>query len=327
MRGLFSSLFLFAVAIGACQLVAGIDDRTVADVPTEDSGPIDSGGVDAITSCRHAYLPEAGTSSDGVDVPSAVYSLNLSFAAEDDAGFDLDGVCSDRDATTSSCAPVCDAGVADDLEGRDNAAGTILANINAITASLGAVPHDTNHRFRLLIRLSNYNGTDEDPSVRVGRRYRSHGIAPVSLDAAVTPTKDGQDVWTVTADSLVGTDVARATVGGFVTQGRLAARLDSLVVPYGAPGFFSANSAGHIEIALARVALVLPMPHSSVSARGGVIVGAWSATEIMRAVSTLREPDGGPFLCGDAGYFPYLKGIVCANADLSLGASPCEALS
>jgi hypothetical protein len=319
---------VLVLAAGACQLIAGIDDRSLAErAAMPDAAPV----PDAAPGCRHAFPPDAADAARGPGGgDERVFALELSFARGVDAGFDLDGVCSDGTPAGNGCTQPCDAGIPDDPEGRDNSASTVLGPNSLVgLALLSGGDAGPNDRFRTLLRLTNYDGTDEDSDVTV-ELYRSHGIAPLSGDAAIHPARDGNDVWTITDDSRVpGVTTARTVSGGIVSDRRLVAYSfpGAVTIAFGGPAFSAVTSAGYIEISLehAIVSLALPRPGEIVT--HGTLTGQWRLDDVFRSIAAIREPETDHYLCGDAGFYPILRSLVCHAADLATAGGRCDALS
>lgn len=331
-RGLIGVLLASAAA---CQLVAGIDGREVA--PVLDAGPVDR--------CNHAYAPEGGASSSDPDgTQSVVLALDLTFSTKVEAdgqtlGFDLDGVCSDGTGATTSCRR-CETFDQDDPQGRDNAAGGVLRKppFNLLLAQ-GDASAEPNLRFRLLARIESWNGTDQDPAVKVAF-FRSHGAEPVNEADAAAPTKLGEDTWSVTSDSVVpGIDAAAGqapallVVDGAVVDGRLVARVgdestNGLPIDFGGSLFAkSSDSRTRIDLRNAIVAIPIPRPGENV-ATGGVIAGRWNVDALLKTLLHLRIASFGAICV----FLPQAREAVCKEADISTFArvrpdQPCDALS
>lgn len=329
LRRLALALFACAFAAGACQLIAGIDDRELASSP--DSAPQDSATDGQPAPCQHAYPPTTASGPDDpVSVATAVYALKLTVSRRPDAGFDIDHVCTTPDPSTRSCTPVCSKIAVDDPEGRDNNAAVILSTFNPTRTSIDSVDGGENNRFRLLLQLSEYNGKAEDPRVKV-EIFRSHGIAPVSPDAEVPPANDGNDTWTVTQDSYSLPNAAAVTTTGIVTGGRLFVTLDELDIAFGAAQFFDSGPAGHIRMKLEQVTISLPVPREDqLQATGGIVSGVWPVRQLLPALSSIRSPYRDDlYLCGADGGdrlgYELVRIAVCEAADL--GAGTCDRVS
>jgi hypothetical protein len=321
-----------------------------------DAGPPDAeaGALDGAV-CLHAAPPERPTSADGPSIPSQVFALDAIRFFDDDAdagappplvGLDLDHTCTCPEP--GSCVPPADAGAltCDLPDGRDNAAGPLLALFS--TLANGSGPERTVRQiqaglFDILVSIQGWNGAPDDPSVIVGVQL-SNGIEGVENDAGTRPLADGTDVWTVNPGSvlggsdLVGRDCrtlaipcipARADTDAYVRGGVLVAHLD---VPLPIQG-----SSGLLAIDLSSATLTARITPSGSSFRlTGEIAGRWPADKLLGTFARLPNPTDGRALCStDAGLDIYalVKRNVCTGLDLASNPTAdhtgarCDALS
>jgi hypothetical protein len=320
-----------------------------------DAGSAEGGAPDAAV-CVHAGPPAPPTAEDGPSLATQVFAVDaIRFFDGEDAGegappplvgLDLDRTCTCPGP--GSCVPPGDAGAeACDLsDGRDNAAGPLLALFSNLAKGSGPERTVTQIRaglFDILVSVQGWNGRPDDPAVIVGVQI-SNGIQGVEADAGTVPKLDGTDVWTVTPASvlggsdLVGRDCrtlnlpcipVRADTAAYVSGGVLVAHLD---VPMPIEG-----SRALLEIDFSSATLTARITPSGSSFRlTGEIAGRWAADKLLDTFAHLPNPTDGRALCStDAGLELYglVKQNVCTGLDLAATpaadrtGAPCDALS
>lgn len=309
-----------------------------------DVGPPGDGGGDGDT-CAHARVPaRTGREDDGGAPPGdlifAVNSIDFDVDAggKDLVGYDLDDVCTcPGQPSCKNAKPTCD-----DSHGRDNGGGALFASFSSLSDAFKA--DAVNLRFQdgtmsLLVRVRNYNGTANDPQVETAV-FLSNGTE--GSEDGGTPTKpnfDGNDVWTVEPKSLLGgiappyiPDPDNVDTSSYVVSGKLVASISRALISFAAaPGGASSLTA--------ELSGVLVTGDLGSDGKGGfslsnlLLAGRWPTRRFLTALATVRNPIGNEFLCGDSGVYASVKGLMCANRDITAlpqgdnTNAPCDALS
>lgn len=332
-----AALALAIVAVVAVACGPGDLGDLTAGRPDAGSADADAGAPDAEV-CIHAGPPGRPTTGDGPSILAQVFALDAIRFFDDDAGagappllvgLDLDRTCTCPEP--ESCVPPGDGGArtCDLSDGRDNAAGPLLALFS--TLAKGSGPERTLRQIReglfdTLVSVQGWNGMPDDPSVIVGVQL-SNGIEGVENDAGTMPLLDGTDVWTVDPGSvlggsdLVGKDCrtlpipcipARTDTAAYVSGGVLVAHLE---VPLPIEG-----SSGLLSIDFSSATLTARITPSGSSFRlTGEIAGRWSADKLLGTFARLPNPTDGRALCtSDAGQEIYalVKENVCMGLDI-----------
>ena len=318
--------------------------------------------VDAadVAVCTHASAPERPNTPDGPSRPSIVFAFDgvrFDNGAEDSGlprpeGLDLDRscTCADPKLEPESCVPP-DSGAprpCDGVDGRDNAAGPLLAAASASGNAFGTAAFQTQVRsgaFNLITTVSSWNGLPDDPSVIVGLQL-SGGLEGSQTDAGRgRPRFDGTDVWTVTPGSvlggadLVGKDcrnvitsciAAKSDTNAYVSGGVLVAHLD-VALP-----IVTNNSSFTIECVAATVTARL-VPTANGYRSTGEIDGRWPIDRLLPSLARIPNPitPGRPLCATDSGLELYglIKKNACEGVDLTANPSldrtgaPCDAIS
>ncbi len=346
------ALFVAAAATGALAHGCSIYDSTLLVAASGDAAAIDGssdattdasdGGAEAAGWCGVQPPPPTDASDGTQDITFTVALHVLDFGAVPDAGvnpmlgYDLDGVCTCPGA--GSCVPyMSGSNVCDEPMGRDNSTDQLL---NALASQAGdtfnqdAINNNLNlGYYGLLVRVTKYNGGQNDPQVSVAI-FVSDGTRPDDGGAEpVTPVWDGTDVWTLDEGSVVtgGGDAGTAfprfvDPNAYVSNGTLVASVNFPLTLGGG------SSIGLVTINLQGgfVTATIAPSQGSYELQNGQLVGRWPTGEMLSAISVLSI-DGTP-LCPDTALFQYVKGLVCAAADVTSSttadaSAPCSALS
>lgn len=333
-----------AVALGAlgafvgCQILANIEDRSHAaplDATVEAAPPLAEAGSDGGALCDPVVPP----SRPG---PSATEPrLELSFAVDaitldaPDAGYDLDNACTCKDgpADPGSCVsptPRCDG-----PRGLDNALASVIQT--ALGGSFATA--NTNMRIRngeidVLLRLADYNGSENDEAVNVAL-FASNGTAGATAeaDAGPPPRFDGTDTWTVDPESLFDSDAGLD--GGIAKFGTSDAYVRS-------SSFVARSSIAYLglgdlvlRIAGATITGDIDLAAHPYRIHNGRISGRINADELLVSLSHINLGSislcpGGP----DAGgVYERARSTVCAARDIASDpgrdgkGDPCSAIS
>lgn len=346
-----------AAAAGAC----AVYDKSLLEplpVATEaggggDAAPEASPELDA--GCALATAPPKPSAPDGPDVATlvlAVDSLRLDDDATVDAGgdplpegLDLDGVCTCPGP--ESCTPpaqlssTAQKARCDGDGGRDNAAGRLFATFAGLSPTFRATRLRESIRrggATILLVLSHYNGTRNDPSVTVSA-FLSPGIEDLRADGgAAVPRFDGTDRWTVSPASLIGGETLLgvdcdtqptclplyADRDAYVNDGALVARLD---FPVGVTEGFV------LLIQSATVVGTLAGSGATTTLTKAQAAGRVSTKSILVGLGTLQDPFSSGYMCKNNPTYLNVKKTICASADVAADpradrtAAPCDALA
>lgn len=275
------------------------------------------------TGCARAAIDAAvpkrqdGTGGD-IDIVLAVQSITLGDARRD-FGYDLDGVC------TESCVPrVPDGGTADGDEGRDNAAGSIIAGLGIDPA---AFANDSFARGSLgiLARIRNYNGEANDDEIAFSL-YRSTGV-PSGKPRFDDPNQEWKLDPTDLKNGAGGDLTAINESTGFVRDHVfIVDGLDTSKIPFNSDSdilLHNVSFTGRLELSDGR--------WNAVDAIG---VGRWGLTDALQTIAHVKDPnDENQRLCHNPLLFGLARGLACKAADLTLKRSDdargvtCNALS
>jgi hypothetical protein len=326
----------------AIAIACGPGDLTDLTAGRRDSGAGTADAADAAI-CTHASPPARPTAPDAPNTPPLVFAFDsIRFDTTEDAdastpkpqGLDLDTTCTcpEKQLERESCVPP-DSGMkrsCDGIDGRDNAAGPLLAA--AATAGKGVGPAAFQDQirtgaFNVIGTVSGWNGLPDDPSIIVGLQL-SGGTEGSQTDAGRTqPNLDGTDVWTVTPDSVLG---GSALVGkdcrseaciavkvdpmAYVSGGILVAHLD-LALP-----IITRNSSFTLEFAAATITARI-VQDGPVKRVIGEIDGRWPIERLLPSIAKLPNPliDGTSLCATDAGLEIYqvIKRSACDGVDLT----------
>jgi len=313
-------LLVACFALGSCQLIASLEDRTVG---VADTGPLklDDAGSD-VDPCTQADFPPRPPGAAGPDTTSIVFALrSVDFGFDGGTtgsyGFNLDHVCTCPGS--GSCVPagnllkVCDV-----AKGIDNNGDLIFQKTSAFFGEA-----QLNTAFELgisggLVRIDNYNGQRVDTEVRVA--------ILASLGFEGTPKKpawDGTDRWIVDTHSLVGGQLsadggvvaAFADETAWVTNNTVVTSLDFPVtfgtgVPTSTP----------VTVELTGGVIVATLGTNGQGRRtlSGTIAGRWLLKKMLTSFAVVQDPlDSTQHLCGDDPLYQTLKQIMCESADIA----------
>jgi hypothetical protein len=295
-----------------CTIVNGLT------VPV-DAGPaaaVDAAPADAAKDggdgCNHALPPPPPppTTVDGADIaPVVVVARQILLSTAMGAvpvGYDLDGVCT-TDQATETC--IGDKPHVDGPGGIDNNGGDLFNLVKTKT--------DVEQRINdgiavgkttLLFRLSNYNGTPNDPNIILSV-YASPGLLDGS-GQSITPTFVESEAWALDESQFtaLSPDLPTTTSTGYVSNGVVVAFLASTSI--GLSSSFSVNLKSAVLTA------ELDLTGAKPIMKGGIIAGRWAASDLLRVISRQRTSDGGKALCDDALNYGVAKAVICADLDI-----------
>ena len=358
--GLAAGGLVAGVALVACQVIAGLElprfvdlDGATGDATTPEAGA----SLPLECDPRVPPNPRRGTGT-GPDLHFAIEFLDFGFdydagtgivretgrlcvgrldsGAELDPAVDLDGV--------QTCAPLADGGAqggscrAPREEACDPAGGGDNMGLGIASLAFGDQPNaasDPNRvardgRANLMLRVSNYNGQEDDAEVSVGL-VQVLGLAAggklAPADAGLHPAFDGTDEWVADERSIpseqqpvVRTDLA------YVASGVLVARFKNASVSFGGSG--SDLQADEVVV----TGRVVRDAAGQVKRLDRGRIAARLPKETLWRYATGRSLSGDT-VCSSAVTRKFALDLVCGSLDLPSGASsfapeaPCEAVS
>jgi hypothetical protein len=189
-------------------------------------------------------------------------------------------------------------------------------------------------QWSLLLRVSEWNGGEEDGSVMVSL-YSTPGFQPpveggTSSTASgaggaepASPAWEGSDTWAIDGRSLAETgniDAPAFQASGYVSGGTIVADLG---------GDFYVGTA-RIPVQIASGRLIAPLvvdDDDTASVRGAIFGGRWPVRDFLTALGALVI-DGEPF-CNQGSFFDNVAQRACRLVDVSVdqGISDCDSLS
>lgn len=360
------SLPLFFTAIvaaggfgsAACAAVFGFErlseegaEAGSAETSTDASEP----PVEAGPQCTDLGIPERPTVADaGTDAPGNVHMAIklLDFGIDKAAapvGFNLDRTCSPTIAQSSCTSAIDEAtfekyGKDKDERGLDNAGFGLLGYLSYLGSAFA--PASINERltageFGAVLRVANWNGTNEDDDVIV-EIFPAIGVWQDVDSGAPTPggkpAFDATDYWMRDRRFQNVVDASRIkSASAWVTGGRLVASFQSVTLPVTVPDDKKPLDVIILE-AYATGMLVQDGPSWKLSQ--GVLGGRWRTADILSQVRTIYVKDTAglknAYLC-DPGLantvYNAVKKEVCDGRDLRSTSRddskglPCDAFS
>lgn len=272
--------------------------------------------------------PPSGAKS-GPELLGAMSSLR--FLDRGDAGtlgYDLDGLCTTSSLDTRACT---NAKAVDqtDLQGRciDNAAGAILGNLYPPSADERLLESLRHGRNGVLIRVSDWDGTPNDSSVKVAL-FNVVGVEG-DQDGGAPATFKGQDRFIIDKDSVYNEeDVVPKFVApaAYVAEGVLVAPLDTFVFRIEVPNAQGTASVVFIPLSAATfIGAIARVGASGLRMNAAQLVGRLPVVQLFKQISGIG-------VCRDSRDFEGIKAQTCAALDLPLDpaarrSAPCDALS
>ncbi len=259
-------------------------------------------------------------------------------------GFDVDGVCTciGTPPGPESCKPGPTAkSHCDDPGGIDNQGEQLIVAFAAYNGFFDQAfinQRLANGYYGALIRIRNYNGLPNDAQVEVSV-YSSNGTQGIQFGSPSFPIGDGNDVWTIDPNSLLGgiipdggDPIPRDAVdpNAYVTNGTLVANLN---VPLSVG---AGNGEGTVTVDLSGSVVTGKLVASGNSFRidKGLMAGRWSARKMLTGLKVLYDPlDTTQHLCGTDPVYQGLRQVVCKYPDVTSNVqedgknAPCDAIS
>ncbi|MCC7536945.1 MAG: hypothetical protein IT379_12065 [Deltaproteobacteria bacterium] len=290
---------------------------------------------DAGSGCMPRRPPERPVLADGPSMPVRWYALrDLRFGvgvAWREIGYDLDGRCTTSMSTGDEveCAPPPGFTPADDApNGLDNTFGqTFIPLLTLVEPDYeGTINrHVERGEYGILIRLAEWNGTQNDPVVDFAIVDSIRGFAqasdPEGPDPIEPPAWDGTDEWYASRRSFVSGDFSRPLArdtAAYIVDGLLVARpRDGTEV----------NITGHITLTLkvTGATVTARLTDGNRALEGGILAGRWALDDVF---NTLPRLD----VCPDSDTYTAISEALRRSADVTTDgdATPfllCEAIS
>lgn len=278
-----------------------------------------------------ATYPDPPSVADQMPNGTYVLALRSIELGEDSAtppGFDLDGQCT----CVNEAGPTCVGAIqhCDAPNGIDNTMSKLMKLV-ATAAGLGSFgsayfsAKANEGLWGMLIKIDNYNGLEDDPSVEVAVLV-SPGFG---MTDAGPPKWNGADTWPVSEASIdkdAGVPVYQSA-GAYVSNNVLVAALPtaSLVISGGMETITINVTGGVLTGTLQGAGGLFRLTN-------GILAGRWREADVFKALSSYRDSNGKPF-CTDATlFYNNAKGAVCNSRDIladGTGAKslPCDSLS
>jgi hypothetical protein len=309
----FGVASLVAIAT-ACQLIAGIGDRTIYD----------GGGDTGVDPCSGPDLPPApdpSTSSPGDSVTVTAALAKVMLGSSDGGpyyGFNLDKTCTcpSADSCKRTGSPDCD-----DPNGVDNYARRAFEQINAVAGAFIDGGVITEQRFNTalttglsgaLIEITGYNGQANDAQVVV-TIYASQGFVGYP-DAA--PAFNGTDQWIIEPSSYNG---QFKTKDAWVTNYKLVATNLNFPIIIGS----ATTQPVTIQLNEGIITADLVTDGGALVSMNGQLGGRWDPAKFLPSLQVVPDPiSSGQYLCGDASLtYAILKQKICNNTDINATSS------
>ncbi len=315
-RAVWATAVLTAVC--ACQLIAGLETRVVADKDAADAASEASGDP-----CSQVGVP---IRPDGPSSPSDSLSFTFALTAIDFGfvdggppsglyGLNLDQTCTCPGA--DSCIRPVEAGTVCDVppNGIDNN-GNILfreaSDLNFVTQMQLNQALQTGES-GAIIRIDGYNGQLNDSLVTVSV-YSSHGIEGF-LQGGV-PANDGNDHWVLDEESVIGgagTNPVHSDPTAYVANGAIVTELD-FPVTIGS----TTTAPVTVELTAGRILANISKGDAGLEVLSGIFAGRWQTTKMLTSFQQFADPfGGGQAVCGTDNTYLLLHDIVCRLADIT----------
>jgi hypothetical protein len=316
----------------------------------EAAPPVEA-GVDAAPpeaappSCPEVFPPAKPSADDPSDAGSqafvaALHTLDLGISTDGGApplfGYDLDQVYTCCDGGAPSCTPPVVATHCDEVGGRDNSGGELIANL----ALLDPAQFNSNTIsqrletgvYSIILQISDYNGQANDTQV-VAALYGSDGLEADPEAAPPTAKWDGTDVWTIDESFVLdGIDASPILPNHYDAHAYVSG--GTLVMQVNFPLSLGTSGTGNITISLSGGVLsaqIEPVAGGGYKLGSGQVSGRWTASSVLTAAQGLTL--GGSTICPGSSLYTNIKQQICAAADImtdptkdNKGAT-CDALS
>jgi hypothetical protein len=338
-----------AVAWNGCSvysaslLLPAVDSGVLQDSSIVEAGPDahDAGKEAAPNPCPDFEPPTRPSADDpsndgGQAFVVAVHTIDFGFDAGTSStiGYDLDQVYTCCDGGPESCKPAVAAAThCDDVSGRDNSGGQLLASLSLVdpsqftTATISQRLQDGT--YSILLQVTGYNGTPNDTQV-IAALYGSDGI---ENDAGAL--WNGSDQWTVDQAFVVNPTAMPYLPVDFDTAAYVAD--GTLVMHVTFPISLGTTNTNTFTITLTAGVLTAHLAaagNGTWSLTGGNIAGRWNISELLSSLQTVTI--GSNPICPTgpgASTYAFVKQEICKYADIMTDPSndlkgiTCDALS
>jgi hypothetical protein len=353
-RWLFLGTFA-SVSVLACASILDIQSLTNGPDPTDASQPdtlVPDVQVEAAT-CTPFHPPDAPDGSDNGNIDFTVGTSAMLFGIDKpeaaDIYYDLDNECTCEIADAESCVrPTPNgqpAGETCDLSnGRDSAGNRAVALLTGVNGfnDTGLSTHLAAGEFGAVLSVKGYNGTPNDPHVRVdvARSFGTFGKNDAGLNGHIPLAGDGTDNWSY--DPKIATDDGKVITSQFfddkayVNGGVLVAHFDVLILNLQ----FKLTNDNQITIrmtnAMMSANIATPDAGAGYALTNGRFVGRVTAGDLVKAFSAWTDPiiaDNFTGICPGSPVFSAIVGKLCERLDIRSSIAedrknmPCNALS
>jgi len=310
-RASLIAFFLGAVIV-ACQLIAGIDDRTVF---SRDGG--EAGSADPCQSSGFPSAPDPSTSdpSDPIDVTLALHTIDTGTKVNPPQtwGFNLDKTCT----CPQPNACKADQAFCDREAGVDDEGQNVFTELQTAAKAFDAGGFFDDSFFNnaliagqsgLLVRLRGYNGKADDAQVKVAI-YSSPGI-----ETPTTPNWDGNDQWKVDTNYLNPTwDKPKYEADAYVRNFLLVASAAQIPIVVGS----TSGQTVEINLNSGYIVAQLSVMGNQVDKMKGTLAGRWKAEDFLTSLQSVPDPVFKPgYLCQGRGIFIVIQKAVCGHRDV-----------
>ena len=355
-----------ALAAGACQLIAGIDDRADLRAPVDALAPnADAESAAAAADSAPPYVcgarwpapPELeDPEGDTGRIFDVVNWASLSLAA--DAGFPEAGGDAGKGygyGWDLDCVTTCDGPEScfvhkgqtqpprhcDQANGRDNETQELNSELRALEPALAGFfdigSSILGGKASLLIEITGYNGGRNDKHVLLSVLAASGLITPDGgfPDDAGHPSFTPEESWYIDPRSVMDASTTINTplysdINAYVNEGVVVASIARISLAFG----YATGARAIFSFSDTTISGKLVKRGAGYAIEDGHIGGRITTRDLLTALASFSDPfDPARHVCGDDATYANAKVVICGGADLSrdpvLGVSgrPCEALS
>ena len=282
-----------ALVLVACADILGIQDLG-NQKPGTDAGPAADAGRDVDLRCTADPGPPRPDGGDGTSQADLLLALDsIDFGKTPDVpGINLDHVCTfDRDSGSCVSPPTVFSAAVDRAGGADNAAyEAFTTGAGALTVASLVKIELKNGNWSLLLRVRDYSGAADDPSV----------VVQVATGFARTGT-----TWSVDAVSVDGgLDGAVTSASAWVTGGVLFARFDEFPMA-------SRSSMGNFVVRMKAAYITGTLDATKGTLSSGLVTGRWPVSDALFEIARVKSTV--PALC----LGQQVANILCSGRDIS----------
>lgn len=330
------NIAIAAALLGTASVLPGA--CLLPEIGIEERDPPSDAGADAETGCKRAFYPPPPKVGDAMSIEPivvAIRSINMGDGAAGTPGFDLDFTCTCFQDAGETCSTGASAPQCDEEGGIDNESSDLFRQLvnNLGPQFFGSTYYSKSAEignWSVLVRVSEYSGKTDDPSVKVALYVSPGFVAPE------VPAWDGADEWPVSEDSLGPSadisDPIYVSNGAYVAGGVLVATLPSA-------GFrlSGGNSTITVRILGGVLSGTFEFTDQGTRLTKGTLAGRWSEKAAFESLSSFRGPPvqpGAPALklCVGDPFYNAIKAAVCSARDILTdpllpASAKCDAIS